>query len=190
VHLRAFHNQLHNAIANINEVQGPGTIGDWGYLPAGGVGARRENLERAEVQGLDAGVEWRLGKGLTASAGWLGSHTNVRRCSLQPTLEGRALPQVPVHQLHLGIGGDYGLWRWNIDCRWVSRQFDDDANQLVLHSAATLDLRITRRLGKHTEIFATLENVTDTEIQTRRDANGTVYTGAPRMWSVGVRREF
>ena len=74
--------------------------------------------------------------------------------------------------------------------RWVSRQFDDDANQNVLTSYCSTDLRLTRRFGSKTEVFAAVENLTNAEIQTRRDSNGTIAIGAPRMWSAGIRREF
>jgi hypothetical protein len=49
---------------------------------------------------------------------------------------------------------------------------------------------LTRRIGSKTEAFAAVENLTSAEIQTRRDANGTIAIGAPRMWSLGIRREF
>lgn len=191
LHLRAFENRLRDAIANVNKVQGPGTFPDWGKLPTEDVqGARRENIDRVEVHGLDAGVEWKLGHGLTASAAWLGTHSEVRQCAAKRSLEGRALPQVPGQQISVQLKGDYTLWRWDLDGRWVSTQFDDDDNQRNLASYATLDVRVTRKLGKKTEISAALENATDSEIQTARDKKGTIAIGTPRMWSIGLRREF
>jgi outer membrane receptor protein involved in Fe transport len=47
--------------------------------------------------------------------------------------------------------------------RWVSRQFDDDANQNALASYCSTDLRLTRRFGPKTEVFAAVENLTDTD---------------------------
>jgi outer membrane cobalamin receptor len=189
-HVRAFENRMRNAIANINEVKGPGTIGDWGFLSAGGIGARRENVDCAEVRGLDAGADWTIGHGLTLCAKWLGTQSEVHRCAVRKTLEGRSLPQVPSQQLSLQLKGDFTAWRWEINGRWTSRQFDDDENQLTLASYATFDVRVSRRISRKTEIFAAIENVADAEIQTRRDANGTISTGAPRMWSAGFRTEF
>jgi outer membrane receptor protein involved in Fe transport len=190
VRLRAFENRLKDAIANVNLVRGPGAIGDWGFLPAGGVGARRENIDSVAVRGLEARLEWKLDNNLTVEAGWLGTRSEVQRCSVQRSLEGRQLPQVPAHQASLQLRGGSHPWRWDLGLRWVSRQFDDDANQYSLSSFASIDLRVTRRIGSHSEVFAAMENLTGAEIQTRRDPNGTVAIGAPRMWSAGVRREF
>jgi outer membrane cobalamin receptor len=131
-----------------------------------------------------------MGRNITACAKWLGTQSEVRRCSIRRTLEGRSLPQVPSQQVNLQLKGEFTAWRWEIDGRWTSRQFDDDDNQLVLDSYATVDVRVSRKISRKTEIFATLENVTDAEIQTRRDANGIISTGTPRMWSAGFRSEF
>lgn len=188
--LRAFENRIHDAIANINQVRGPGSFGDWGFLAAGGVGARRENVESAVVRGLEARVEWRFARLLTVTAGWLGTQSEVRACQVQRSLEGRSLPQVPTQQASLQAKAETDHWRWDIGCRWVGKQFDDDANQNVLASFFTTDVRVTRRIGSKTEVFAAAENITNAEIQTRRDANGTVAIGTPRMWSAGVRRQF
>ena len=190
LHLRAFENRIQDAIANINEARGPGVVGEWGFLPAGGVGARRENVDSVAIRGLEARAEWKLDRLLTLAAGWLGTQSEVRHCAVQRSLEGRALPQVPSQQASLQLRGESDLWRWDVGLRWVSRQFDDDANQNILSSFFSTDLRVTRRLGSKTEAFASVENLTGAEIQTRRDANGTVAIGAPRMWSAGVRREF
>jgi hypothetical protein len=72
----------------------------------------------------------------------------------------------------------------------VDKQFDDDANQNRLSSFICTDLRVTRRLGLKTELFAAVENLTNAEIQTRRDPNGVIAIGNPRMWSAGLRRAF
>ena len=188
--LRAFENRIQDAIANVNLVRGPGTIGEWGYLSASGVGARRENIDSVAVRGLEARLEWSPDRLLNVTVGWLGTQSEVRQCAVQRSLEGRRLPQVPSQQASLQLRGESDQWRWDVALRWVGSQFDDDANQNTLSSFCSTDLRLTRRLGLKTELFAAVENLTNAEIQTRRDPNGTVAIGAPRMWTAGVRREF
>ena len=190
VQLRAFENRIRDAVANINQVRGPGAFGDWGFLAAGSVGARRENIESATVRGLEARVEWKFARTLTVAAGWMGTQSEVRSCPILRSLEGRSLPQVPTQQASVQATAETDHWRWDVSLRWVGRQFEDDANQNVLASVFTTDLRITRRIGAKTELFAAAENLTNAEIQTRREANGTVSVGAPRIWSMGLRRHF
>jgi outer membrane cobalamin receptor len=190
IQLRAFENRIRDAIANINQVRGAGTFGDWGFLAAGAVGARRENIDSAAVRGLEARVEWKSARTFSVAAGWLGTQSEVKSCPIQRSLEGRSLPQVPTQQASLQAKVETDHWRWDISLRWMGRQFDDDANQYVLASVFTTDLRITRRIGSKTELFAAAENLSNAEIQTRREANGTVSVGTPRMWSAGLRRQF
>jgi outer membrane cobalamin receptor len=188
--LRAFENRIEDAIANINLVRGPGTFTEWGFLPVGNVGARRENIEKVTVRGLEGRLEWKIARCLSVATSWLATQSRVKQCRIQHSLEGRSLPQVPSHQASLQAKAETERWRWDLVLRWVGRQFDDDANQYTLDAFFTADLRVTRRVGSHTELFAAAENINNAEIQTRRDPNGTVAIGAPRMWTAGVRREF
>jgi len=188
--VKAFANQMRDAIATVSLVRGPGTFGDWGYLPPGGVGAQRTNVEKVMVRGAEAGAEWKVARSITLQASWLATHSEIERCSKERSLEGKRLAQVPSSQAILQLRGDLQNWMWVAGCRYVAAQFDDDANTLSLGTCTTFDARITRRLGKKTEVFVAGENLSNAEIQTRRDANGTVSIGAPRMWSTGLRREF
>ena len=45
-----FHNDLHDAVANVTIAHGPGTFPIVGFIPAGGEGRQRLNLDRARVQ--------------------------------------------------------------------------------------------------------------------------------------------
>lgn len=187
---RAFANQMTDAIANLTLIRGPGTFPDWGTIPTGGIGARRENIERASVFGFEFGVEQNLPCGLTLNAGWLATRSRVERCTLQSSLEGRRLPQIPVHQGNIRVQGDHKSWNWTATLRYVGGQFDDDSNQYRLGSYITLDARVTKRIGERLDVFASVENAFDREIQTRLDASGSTGVGAPRMCTAGFRKSF
>jgi outer membrane receptor protein involved in Fe transport len=188
--IRGFANQMTDAIANLTIVQGPGNYADWGVIQQGGAGLRRENIDRASVCGIEFGVEQDLPYGLTLNAGWLCTRSRVERCTVQPGLEGRLLPQVPTHQGNLRLRGEHGSWQWNTTLRYGGGQFDDDANQYRLSSYVSLDARISKRIGKHLDVFVSVENAFDREIQTRLDPSGTIGVGAPRMCTTGFRRSF
>jgi iron complex outermembrane receptor protein len=114
----------------------------------------------------------------------------VEQCTLQSSLEGRSLPQIPVHQGNIRIHGEHKSWNWSTTLRYVGGQFDDDLNQYRLASYLTLDARITKRIGQRMDVFASVENAFHSEIQTRLDASGAVGVGAPRMCTAGFRRSF
>lgn len=170
--LKGFSNEVRDAIAALNSVQ------------------QRTNVERVTIRGAEAGTEWTVARGVTFQASWVATQSEVQECSKERRLEGKRLAQVPSSQAILQVRGDIQNWIWSAGYRYVAAQFDDDLNALRLSSYATFDARITRKIGKKTEVFVAGENLSNAEIQTRRDANGTVSVGAPRMWSTGLRREF
>lgn len=187
---RAFANQLTDVITNLTLLHGPGTFPDWGTIPAGGTGARRENIERASVRGLEFCAEQNLPFGLKMNTSWLVTQSRVERCTLQPSLERRRLPQIPIHQGNIRVLGDHKSWNWSATLRYIGGQFDDDLNQYRLGSCITLDARVTKRIGEQLEVFASVENAFDKEIQTRLDSSGSIGVGTPRMCTAGFRKSF
>lgn len=188
--LRAFANQLRDAISNLTLVRGPGNFPPWGTLGAGISGARRQNLERAEVTGIETRILWKLAPHWTLQAGWLGTRSRITECRLVPELRGNALPQMPASQITLQLRATEGAWNGTVGLRQVGRQFEDETNQVALRSFWTVDARLGCALGRHAEVFVSGENLTNAEIQTRRDASGLIATGMPRLWSAGVRLAF
>ena len=187
---RFFWNELRHAVANVSEVAGPGVFGEWGSLPAGGIGARRENLERIEILGGEVGVEWKILDGLKADLRWLHSDAVVKRARIQRSLEGRVPAQMPTDTLVVGLRGTSTDWRWSFGGRWVSAQFDDDQNTRRLGQYVCFDIMLARKLWKECEVYVGVENLANTEIQSRRDPDGTIGVTSPRSCLGGVRLEF
>ncbi|MEI6713539.1 MAG: TonB-dependent receptor [Verrucomicrobiota bacterium] len=187
LHGRVFASELQDAISNVSLVKGPGNIGDWGVLPVGGVGARRENLDRVEVHGLELGAQIDLPYTMRSEVRWLLSDSLVKKAEIQRGLEGRQLAQLPQQQLIWNLSGGGRGWHWNIDARYSSGQFDDDQNERRLSAYLCFDAMLRRDLGKGREVFVSLENISDTQIQTKRDADGTLGITSPRSLTVGFR---
>jgi outer membrane receptor protein involved in Fe transport len=187
---RGFTNQLQNAVANLTRVNGPGNFPGWGFLPAGTSGARRENIDRAQIAGVETRLEWKWNKAWSLVGSWLGTHSQVRECRLAPDLTGKALPQMPASQIAAQLHGAHGPWHGMVGVRHVGKQFEDDSNRLSLKPFWTIDARIGRSIGGRSEIFVSGENLANAEIQTRRDPSGVIAIGMPRLWATGIRIEF
>ena len=187
---RVFYNELQNAVANVSLVRGPGNFPDWGVLPAGGVGARRENLDLIRIRGFETGVELTLPASMSMEVRWLHSEACVRHASIQPALEGLVPAQMPQDSATVTVRGAFEKWRWNIAARYSGGQFDDDQNQRRLASYVCVDMMLTRTIWRGCEGFLGVENLGNTEIQMRKDADGTVGITTPLSWTAGVRWEF
>ena len=187
---RAFLNELHDAVANVSQVRGPGVFPDWGALPPGGVGARRENLDVVRIQGVELGADVTLTGSMRLEMRWLHAQSRIRKARIQPGLEGLALAQFPENQIRVNLRGENLGCRWNLGARHTTSQFDDDLNQRRLANALSIDAQVTRSLGKGCEVFVAVENIFNAEIQARRDPDGTIGITGPRAWTLGVRSTF
>ncbi|WP_438480245.1 TonB-dependent receptor [Oleiharenicola lentus] len=183
-----FHNEFRDAVGNVTLERGPGTFPLFGFIPAGGVGRQRLNLDRLRVRGVELTGKWQVTSVLSLDAAYLYNDATVQRAALAPPLEGKRLAQVPRHTATLGASwrAPFGL-TVTPRLRWLSRQFEDDENQLILGEVVIIDLGASYAITPRAEIFANLENLTDTRIETGRSADGLVNTGTPRFANAGVR---
>ncbi len=183
-----FWNELHDAVGNVTLARGPGTFPLFGFIPAGGTGRQRLNLDRTRVRGAELSAEWRPIPTLSLNASLLYDDASVQRATVAPALVGRRLAQMPRQSAALGAG-----WRapggltLTPRVRWLGRQFEDDENLLILGAAVVADFTASYPLTPQTEVFLTVENLGGARIETGRSADGIVNTGMPRLAFGGVR---
>ncbi|MCC5024274.1 MAG: TonB-dependent receptor [Candidatus Synoicihabitans palmerolidicus] len=173
--VNAFTNDLDSAIANVTLGASPGVVPGVGFVLAGGLGRRRQNLERARIQGIELTGTWHVDSSLNLRADYLYTHA-------KDTTSGQTLPQVPAHTRVLGATWrPSSFWSFSAQTRYLSAAFDDDANTLVRNAVTTVDLRVSRHLGAGREIFLSVENAMDEEIVTRRTVGGLYDLGPPSL---------
>jgi outer membrane receptor protein involved in Fe transport len=181
-----FWNDFHDAVANVTLVRGPGTFPIVGFVPAGGTGRQRLNLDRLRVQGAELSAEWRPAAAASFTAAYLYNDATVQRAAAAPALAGKRLAQVPRQTLALGATVHAGRLTLTPRVRVISRQFEDDENQLILGAVAIADVAVSWTL-RGGEVYVSVENVGDVRIETGRSADGIVNTGTPRLATAGVR---
>lgn len=174
-----FTNDLRDAVANVTLVRTPTLIS-----------RQRRNLDRVRVRGLEAGAEARLSPAWRLRVDWLFSEATVAEATLQPSLAGRRLPQVPRHTLTAGADwtGPRG-WSAGLRARYAARQFEDDENLLPLAAAWTADLVVRRQVGAW-EVALAAENLTDAAVETGRSNEGLVSLGSPRLVRASLGRSW
>lgn len=176
----AFANALDDAVANVTLGYGPGNVPGVGFVPAGGIGRRRENLEQVRVNGIEVSGMWRATDQVDLRFDYLYSDATDSATDLR-------LPQVSRHTLVLGADWQpVAAWTVGGRLRYVSDAFDDDENLLVLDAATTVDLRAAYRVNAGLELFAAVENVFDEDVISSRDPSGQLDLGTPRFSRAGV----
>lgn len=183
----AFRNELNDAVANVTVGRGPATLPIIGFVPAGGEGRRRLNLDRARVQGVTLSANWQMTKALTWTAAYLLNESEVRHAAVAPQLEGLRLAQVPRHSASMGFDWKRGRWTWSTRGRFIGAQFEDDLNTLRLGAVAVVDASLGVQLNPHAEIFVSAENLSNERVETGRSTDGVVNIGTPRLLLVGLR---
>ena len=181
-----FWNELRDAVGNITLVRGPGTFPIVGFVPSGGTGRQRLNLDQLQVRGLELTAEWRPAPTLSLNAAYLDNDAIVRRTTLAPALAGKRLAQVPRHSAVFGAEWRAGRLRLTPRVRVIGRQFEDDENLLLLGTAVVADLGAGFALGRG-ELFLIIENLGAERLETGRSADGLVNTGTPRLTLAGFR---
>ena len=182
-----FWNELRDAVGNVTLSRGPGSFPIVGFVPTGGAGRQRLNLDRLRVRGLELTAEWRPVPSFALTAAYLGDDATVRRATLAPALASKRLAQVPRHSAVFGASWRAGRFAFTPRLRVIGRQFEDDENLLVLGTAVVADLGATYAFRADGGLFLTIENLGDTRLETGRSADGLVNTGTPRLTLAGFR---
>ena len=179
--ITGFINEVEDAVANVTLGFGPGFVPGVGFVPNGGVGRQRQNLERINIEGLELAAHWNPSETVTLRADYLYTDANNPATGL-------TLPQVSRHTLIGGI--DWAIapaWQLTAQFRHVSDAYEDDGNTLVLGAATTFDLRVAWKLNPSGEIFVAIENVTDEAVVVGRTVSGLLDLGTPRFGRAGFR---
>lgn len=182
-----FQDELHDAVANVTVARGPGTFPGIGFVPAGGEGRRRLNLDRARVRGVTTSAELELTSEIKARVQYLYDDATVRRASVAPDLVGLQLAQVPRNSASAGIVWNHGRWSIAPQARFVGEQFEDDTNTLGLAAATLVDVSLRLTLGAGVDIYLSAENLADHRLETGRSSDGVVNLGTPRLILLGLR---
>jgi vitamin B12 transporter len=181
-----FYNVLTDAIANVTIGMGPGTFPIEGFIPAGGTLRQRDNVGRIEVLGVEARVEkrWEM-FGIRFAANY--SDAEVDGGSGAPQLTGLRPAQAPEFAATAGLdwSAPFGIGV-HLDVRYESERFEDDLNTRKLDSAVTTDVMVDYELGAGVSVFAAVDNLFDSDVQTGQTADGIFSYAPPQLWRIGL----
>jgi outer membrane receptor protein involved in Fe transport len=188
VALEGFAARLEDPVDNVTLFQGPGTFPGFGALPAGGVGQERLNLDRVDTHGAQLDANWRQSDSWSIDLSVLQEDATVAAASVAPALVGLTLPEVPRWNASLGLS-----WhpRGNLfiaaRVRRTGSQFDDDLNRLPLSAATVADASLRVLLSRHAEVFLSVDNLGNSQVETAHAATGVFNVAPPRTAGAGAR---
>jgi outer membrane receptor protein involved in Fe transport len=174
LHSSFFWMQVSDPVANVTLTTTPALIT-----------RERENLGRTRSRGVEVDASWHIDR-FEFIAGYQYVDAVVTSFPAEQALVGLEVPQVAPNQFTLQTR--YALpkgWTISAQSRASSHQFDDDLNQFPLASFFQLDAYVSKRLGHGVDVFAAVENLTDSRIQVAKTP--TVNIGPPIFARAGVK---
>jgi outer membrane receptor protein involved in Fe transport len=153
---------------------------------------QRQNLGQIRSRGVMVEGQTASWRGLDASFGYQLAVATVTafnsRSAAQVNLEGKWIPEVPRESVTSAV--IYALPRianFHALVSYEGKEFDDAANQYLLHPYARVDVSVERELGKGFSVYGGVQNLLNRTI----DAGETpvLTLAAPRLVQGGLRWE-
>ncbi len=185
----AFINRLDSAIANVSVGRGPGIFAGVGFVAAGGIYRRRENLDAIRSKGVEIDAAYRIGD-FTLRAGYAYVDAKVVAGGAAVALNSLRPAQVPKHFGDIGVTFDNRSIRAGASIRYVGSQFEDDANSRRLQGALTVDTNLSIPVGHIFRLELRGENLFDAQVQAAIGSDGVIERAGPRTILVGVALNF
>lgn len=182
-----FWNEVEDAVANVTRGRGPGVFPDVGFVAAGGVFRRRENVDAVRSAGVEATAALDYGRwGFNLSYAF--TDAEVEASGGAAEFDGRRPAQTPRHQASgtLRYAVPHGP-RSSLTFRYTGAQFEDDLETRRLGDAFTVDAVAGLPLGRGLALELRGENLLNATIESGISEAGIIDRGTPRTLWVGLR---
>ncbi|MBB6145658.1 outer membrane receptor protein involved in Fe transport [Silvibacterium bohemicum] len=147
---------------------------------------KRENLGQIESRGVSLDYATQPARWISLEGGYQYAIATVTKFVQEPQLVGNRIPQVARNMATAQLRLSHPkLGLLSLQERASGHQFDDDANQYLLHSYFRFDAYASRSVGRHMEMYVSGENLFDRSIEVGKTPITTL--GTPRTARVGLR---
>jgi outer membrane receptor protein involved in Fe transport len=147
---------------------------------------RRENLGQIESRGVSLDYAAQPARWIALEGGYQYAVATVTKYAQEPVLIGKWIPQVARNMATAQLRLSHPrLGLLSLQERASGHQFDDDANDYLLHSYFRFDAYASRNVGQHVEFYASGENLFDRSIEVGKTPILTL--GTPRTARLGLR---
>ncbi|MDQ8199261.1 TonB-dependent receptor plug domain-containing protein [Pelagicoccus enzymogenes] len=156
----------------------------FGFIPPGGSGSARVNLDRSHVSGIELQAKRQLSQSLRATLTAVYAETEIRNDELEE-LQGNAFPQSAPWKAVAGLEwkAKDSLTLWT-NYRWYDRSWEDLGNTRRLGATADLSLGAHFEIDAQRSLSLHLSNAFDERNVSGIASNGLVTIDEPREFQV------
>ncbi len=180
IRVSTFYYEAEEMVANALLTTRSGFDPRFGFIPAGGSGSARVNLDESRVSGFELQLDHSFSAALQATLTAVYSNTEILRDELTE-LQGNAFPQSApwkaVASLRWSPNETLSLWA---NYRWYDRSWENLSNTRRLGATSDLSLGVRYELDDNNSISLSLVNALDETNVTGLATNGLVTIDEPR----------
>jgi outer membrane cobalamin receptor len=190
VNATLFQHWIKDAIANVPVTAAAPIKEIFGTIPPGGSGSQRQNVEQAQVTGIEGKIEWLPVESVTLGLTGLWSRTDFTKSPEQPLLEGKPFPQAPDLRL-IASATWQATERWSFFAggEYGASQYDDALASRSIPSFTTARIGAQWQIGRGIYQIR-IENLSDEDIQTGLSSDGIRTYAGPRSLWIGAEWNF
>lgn len=179
--LAAFHYRLRDVITNALLTTDSGFDPRFGFIPEGGSGSLRENLDRSRVSGFELQSEVDLTEALRLDFNLVFAESEVRRDAALPQFNGRQFPQSAPFRANLGLqwqaATDLSIWS---RLTWFDQRYENLENSVTLADSTRVSLGASYQVTTNQSLALVVENLFDERTISGISNDGLVTIDAPR----------
>jgi vitamin B12 transporter len=182
-----FANRLAEALTNVTIGKGPGFFPGAGFVPAGGILFRRENVGTIDAWGFEADTDYRLSAWLDFRSGVSWTDARVDGGDEAPQLTGLRPALTPAWVATAdAVATPSARLTLTLELRYESARWADDLNTLRIDGGAGVDARLAYAIPRRISAFVAADNLLGAELETGRSALDIVTYDEPRLIRAGV----
>lgn len=146
------------------------------------------NAGGGRTRGMETGVRQQLGRGLQFRGTYTYTRALITKNEANPAIVGRRVTFIPPHMASGQLLGLHGKWTSSLSGRYVSKQFNSDANTDTTKGVPgsyspyfTTDAGLTYNVDSRWQVFASAENLLNRRYYTFSISPGRTMYGGFRL---------
>ena len=154
-------------------------------------GTQNINAGAAEVYGVEAALDWQIGRGFAASMSYTYSHSEIVENRVDPNSVGNQQAAVPLNQVSAALSYAHPSgWRASTRLRWVGQQWADNSHTLPIDPHVVVDASVAYAFSRHFEAFLDIQNLLDNSYIADNSGFNPPLLGTPFTAFGGLRVKF
>jgi outer membrane receptor protein involved in Fe transport len=133
---------------------------------------QRQNIAEVQVVGAEVSINYQINNNLNLATNYSINNSTIKDYkkpeSYDKNLTGKYIIEVPKHMFYAGLTWRNKYFNTNLSYNYISSQWYDDENTILIDSYDILDFQVSKEFKKKFRISITIQNILDNEFVDRK----------------------